>query len=498
MLNFKRSQMKASNQLPFLVAILFICTSLGTVRAQSLRIVYDFIKDDVTYYRTKPGDKKGKEISSPIVGRNKMVQVEVVNFNKFVYTASSTFTSQKVEEQSDMSLMNIISPLVMPAGSGSFFTTMGGTLPTEIGRGGLLSMEDASSAYDDMNVAFRTMNELENNIKSMDYAIRKLNSLRYNAYLPTDTIVELADHLVETIFKKPTVRQSDFTDAIVAFNTSYSKASASLSASSLRFLNAYGEYDSNTEGDFEGKGMDKMVRQFRTAVVDPSIGIDPDVMTARIDLLETIYTSIKSNNFAFNASHAAKDDEVELLLKFFQNPASTDSTGPALANLTDESLLALVKDKKINIIVRGDMKINTSIGLGFPKFSSSEEFFNKDSVITSQSGSSYSPNLAAYINFYPYTGRIANLGGTFGIGVPLNDPNRNVNMLMGAVALFGSKNRVAIHGGLTLGQVKKLDEGFAVGDYLLSATQVVPTRNNWEWGGFVGISFNLVRAAETQ
>ena len=70
--------------------------------AQSLRIEYDFIQDEVRYYRTKPGDRIGKEISSPVVGRNKLVTVEVVNFNKFVYAADVTYTSRTVEKQSDM------------------------------------------------------------------------------------------------------------------------------------------------------------------------------------------------------------------------------------------------------------------------------------------------------------------------------------------------------------------------------------------------------------
>lgn len=484
---------KSSFQL-FVVSVLLICMGSYTARAQSLRIVYDFIKDDVTYFRTKPGDKIGKEISSPVVGRNKIVHVEVVNFNKFVYTANSTFTSKLIAEESEMSLMSIIAPLVMPAGSGTFFTSLGGKLPDEVSRGGLLSSQEASDAYDDMREAYTLLDQLESNVKSMDYAIKKLNALRYNPYLPTDTIVRMADYLIETIFKKPAVRQSDFSDAILTFNNRYSAARNSLNSSSTKFLIAYDEYASNTEGDFEGMGMDETVRSFRTNLNEPSNQVDPEYITERIDLLETIYTSIKSTNFAFNTSQAAKDDEIELVLGFYQNPVNADSSGPAIANLTNLSLLSLVKDKKINIIVRGDMKINTSVGLGFPKFRSSVDYFNRDSVISSQSGGDYSPNLAAYVNFYPYTGRIVNIGGTFGIGVPLNDQNRNVNMFMGGVALFGSKNRVSIHGGLTLGQVKNLDEGYIVGDHLLSATQEVPIRNSWEWGGFVGISFSLPKA----
>jgi len=42
-----------------------------------------------------------------------------------------------------------------------------------------------------------------------------------------------------------------------------------------------------------------------------------------------------------------------------------------------------------------------------------------------------------------------------------------------------------------LGQVKKLDGGYNVGDSYVSSDLLVPTRNVWEWGSFVGISFNI-------
>ena len=103
------------------LAIVIVQLIHTDLKAQSLRIVYDFIQDEVRYYKTKPGDAFGKEISSPVVGRNKLVTVEVVNFNKFVYAADATYKSKLVEKQSDMGFLDIVSPLVNPIGSGSFF-----------------------------------------------------------------------------------------------------------------------------------------------------------------------------------------------------------------------------------------------------------------------------------------------------------------------------------------------------------------------------------------
>ncbi|MBO6516137.1 MAG: hypothetical protein JJ975_06275 [Bacteroidia bacterium] len=480
--------MKTSRIYLILCCIMAVSVS---AQAQSLRIVYDFIQDDIKYYRTKPGDAIGKEIGSPIVGRNKLVTVEVVNFNKFVYAANATYTSKVVESQSDIGFLDIVSPLINPLGSGSFFTSLGGNLPEEIGRGGVLSTRGASSAYDDILNSYKQLTQLESSMKSVEYAIQKLNKLKYNPYLPTDTIVNMSNYIVGQIFNKPVVNPSDFSAVIVSMNKDYGNSIANLKTASVAFLREYNDYASRNTEAFEGRGLDQVVRNFNSEVQEISKTFNPDYITNQIDYLETVYTSIMATRFVFNSSHAAKDDEIELMLNFYKIPLGDDGQSPTTPDLNNLTSLPKVKDKKVSIVVKGDMKVTTSIGLAFPRFETSDDFINKDSFIVSQPGGKYSPNLAAYVNFYPYTGRTVNLGGTFGVGVPLQSENRNVNMFMGLTALFGSDSRVSLHGGFSLGQVKQLGEGYEVGDKLLSTSQEVPIRNIWEWGSFVGISFNI-------
>jgi hypothetical protein len=479
----------------YLLVIAFISV-FQTASAQSLRIVYDFIQDDIRYYKTQPGDPIGKEIASPIVGRNKLVTVEVVNFNKFVYAANATYTSKVVESQSDMGLLDVITPLVNPMGSGSFFKALGGTLPEEIGRGGVLSTRGASSAYDDILDAYNNLTDLEASVKSIEYAASKLNKLKYNPYLPTDTIVRMSNYIVGQIFNKPVVNPSDFSQVIVRMSRDYTRSVSDLKTSSVSFLKEYAEYAAMNEGQFEGRGLDQVVRNFNSEVNDISDRFNADYITKQIDYLETVYTSIVATRFKFNSSHAAKDDEIDLLLSFYKLPMNDDGTSSSVSDLNNLNALPKIKEKKVTITVRGDMKVTTSIGLAFPRYETTDDYINRDSFIVSQPGSKSSPNLGGYVNFYPYTGRTVNLGGTFGVGVPLQDENRNVNMYMGLTMLFGSESRVSLHGGASLGQVKKLGEGYAVGDQLLSSTQVVPVRNVWEWGTFIGISFNITKVGQ--
>jgi hypothetical protein len=130
--------------------------------------------------------------------------------------------------------------------------------------------------------------------------------------------------------------------------------------------------------------------------------------------------------------------------------------------------------------------------MAFPYFNDNNVFINKDSSITAVEGNNFTPNIAAYLNFYPYSGRNATIGGTFGVGVPISSDSKNFNFLMGASTIFGSNNRLVLNFGATLGQVNALDQGYEVGDKLQDALVDVPTRNAYQWGGFIGISFSLV------
>lgn len=469
-----------------IISLLFFASAAN---AQSLKIVYDFNKDELRYYKMGLGDKVDKEISQAIVGRNKNVQIEVINFNKFVYSANCVYEDSKVEETSSTGFFNVIKPLVFPTSTGSFFSSLGGT-PPETGRGGLLSSKSAATAYVDLQAAYTTLAKLESNVSNIDYVIKKLNELKYNPYLPTDTIVRMSEHLVENLFAKRTVSTGDFVDLVVLYNENYNNATSQLKRSTSQFLNAYGDYASSRGGEsFEGQGLDAYAKNLQTQLNAFTEELSSQDLTEKLNTLENLYTSIKVTTFTFNSSHMAKDDQIKISLAFFENAKDNEET--QTTDLDEIEALKKIKDKVIHVTVKGDMKINSSIGLGFPYFSDNENFINKDSFIVSQSGNNYSPNLAAYINFYPYSGRIMNIGGTFGVGVPLTSENRTLNMFMGMSALFGSDNRVALHAGATLGQVKTLDQGFIVGDQLLSNTQEVPTINSWQWGGFAGISFSL-------
>ena len=68
------------------------------------------------------------------------------------------------------------------------------------------------------------------------------------------------------------------------------------------------------------------------------------------------------------------------------------------------------------------------------------------------------------INFYPVIAENFNLGGSFGISIPIADGINGINYLFGPSIILGNQSRLALSGGIAYGPVKKLINGLEVGD----------------------------------
>lgn len=479
-----------------LASIVFVLAGLLTAEAQSLKIVYDFNTDNFTFYRVKAG-KPDEVLSYPVLRKNEMIHLEVVNFNKFVYSANCSFSSEDYVEDSDVSFMSLLTPIVMPGSSQSFFSALGGDASAGV-RGGLMSDRSAKAAYDDVTDAYTELYDLESVLRNIDYAITKLNDLRYNPYLPTDTIQAMSDQLIHLVFQKQTVNPSDFASYTNELTNQYRENTAQLSTATSHFMAAYSSYANEHPGEnFIGKELGTQVSAMSTSLDQFSSNMSLEDLTSKLNTLENLYTAIKSTTFKFNTSHMAEGDQINLTMSFYENPKNAETGEYEMASLSSLESLTKVRTKQIKILTR-DLKFTTSVGFGFPYFTNNVGYINRDSVITTQQGNNFSPNLSAFLNFYPYSGRNVNFGGTFGVGVPLTDQTRTVNMFIGVSTVFGTDNRIAIHAGAAVGQVKSLDQGYKVNDMLPTATTDVPTRNTWDIGGFFGISFKLSGSSNTQ
>jgi hypothetical protein len=153
-----------------------------------------------------------------------------------------------------------------------------------------------------------------------------------------------------------------------------------------------------------------------------------------------------------------------------------------------------LKTRNIKLYSTGGFKINTGIALTLNNFgSSSQEFYiEENGTIGADSNNYLTPNLSTMINFYPYLGENFNVGGSFGLSIPISGDNINgISFLLGPSLHFGSKSRLSLSGGLAYGPVNKLKNGLEVGDTPSSESIDTFTKSVYDFGYFFGISFSL-------
>ena len=127
--------------------------------------------------------------------------------------------------------------------------------------------------------------------------------------------------------------------------------------------------------------------------------------------------------------------------------------------------------------------------------SKSQDFYiTDDGMIGADQNDYFAPNLSTMINFYPYTGENFNIGGSFGLSIPISGESKakGINFLLGPSLHFGSKSRLSLSGGLAYGPVQKLTNGLEVGSDASNFFSVENfTKDVYDFGYFFGISFSL-------
>jgi hypothetical protein len=468
-----------------LFALLGMC--FFSLHAQNLLIRYDFLKDDYTFYRVKPG-KPPELIEKPVVGRNNTVKVEIVNFNKFVYAAKCNFEAGESDESSQVNFMSLLTPLVVPQSGASFLSQFGGGNANEENarNGSLFKDRLADQSYLAAQTSYKSLYEVERTLKNIDFSISKLQELKYNKYLPSDSIKKMASLLVTKAIKSENASHADFMNTIESLNNAYMTHLSSFKLSSEDFEGAFNRL-SSSRGETTAKNP---IKRLSDEVTKMEEFYDDDFISVKVNLLENMYESIINTEFRFNASDLAEKDFLDIKLDMYEYP--TDDEGlPKAVSQTELEDLVMVKNKKLKVTVKGDLKINSSLGLAFPYYANNFGYINVGGEIVEQPGNNFAPNISAFMNFYPYNGKLGQLGGTFGLGLPIAGDDRNLSVFLGGASLFGSKNRIVLNAGASLGQVTQLDMGLQNGEMLDNEFMDVPTRQVWQWGAFLGISFSV-------
>jgi len=206
-----------------------------------------------------------------------------------------------------------------------------------------------------------------------------------------------------------------------------------------------------------------------------------------LNKIKSLYTMLEASDFNRTYDYEIEADKVNIQLKFVQSEFAKTSNSS-----NDGSTL---KTRNIKLFSKGGFKVNTGVALTLNNFGSKSKdyYISEEGTVEADNNDHFTPNLSTMINFYPYTGSGFNIGGTFGLSIPISgDSNvKGVSFLLGPSLHFGTDSRVSISGGLAYGPVQKLTNGIEIGDTTSFGSVENFTKDVFDFGYFFGISFSL-------
>lgn len=437
-------------RLKYRILFAFVLTSLISLAQKKYKAQYDYQTDELFYFELDNSNKIVDTINGASLKRGSILMVEVNNVNPFALTLETTVEENSLHSSGGGfnfagllgNIQNIsggsLAPNApeLPAGD---FTNLGiggsrgsGTLVEDLEKMTTNLRALKKSLLSDMRNPNLTKNQIIKNVKY-------LASLYDDSRLP-----DPEDNLYYFLETLETLIRSDSEKLKTAINTN--ETDLSRGASVTRALKSYTEYNAD-----------------------------------EVDDVTDLFASVEAASFKQVYDYNVTVDKALIEIKFIPKTDLSDGDNTP------------VKVRSISVKAKGGFKINNGVALTLNNYKDvSKDFFvDQNGTIGSTPNDNFVPNLSTMINFYPIIGENFNLGGSFGLSIPIADDLRGVNFLIGPSVFFGNENRFSLSGGVAFGPVQKLTNGLQEGDTALSADVDNFTKNVYDVGFYMGISFSL-------
>ncbi|WP_157957275.1 hypothetical protein [Winogradskyella tangerina] len=458
-----------------LIALLCSMTVFGQDR---YRVTYDYQTEEVKYLKLDKNGNVSDTLNDSRIKRNSLVELKLQNVNPFA-----------VQVQTDVVEEDLVS-----AGQGFNFSSLLGGIKSftdddiNLNTSNLPDTKIFSSESGSRGSASATTNfeDLNNTMTNVSALKTTLLSNLLNPNLDKETIMK---NLVETADAEQDVR---LPSAKYNFYVYLARVEKSIKDSRSQLENNINAMSNELETSMEDEEVSRGELVSRNiALADlqrlmANLSQSTNRSLESLQELRALYTTLEASNFEQTYDYELSADKVDIELKFMQSDFSNDRD-------VDDTNTTL-KTRHIKLRSKGGFKINTSVAMTLNNFgSNSNKYFLDSGVIGADKNDFFVPNLSTMINFYPFMGENFNIGGSFGLSIPIstNDSIDGVNFLFGPSIFFGSKSRLSLSGGLAYGPVKQLTNGLSVGDTTGFDNVDDFTRNVYDFGYYFGISFSL-------
>jgi len=465
-----------------IISILTILlTSSLSLAQERYRITYDYATDKINYLRV---DKKNKVIDTldkPKIKRNSLIELKLSNVNPFA-----------VQVQTDVQEEDLIS-----TGQGFNFSSLLGSINSF--TGGNMDLNTSNLPDSDMfkseggtrgsTSARSSVDDLNNQITNVAALKSTLISNLLNPNLDKESIME---NLIKTADADLDSRLPSAQDNFYMYLAKVEKSIKDSKSQLESNISAMSQDIENTSAIIDkvasrGELVSRNIAMADLQRLMDNLNNSTGKSLQNLDELRSLYTILEASNFEQTYDYELSADKVNIELKFVQSDFSND--------LDNDDTSTTLKTRNIKMFSKGGFKINTSVAMTLNNFgnNSKDYFIDESGIIGADNNDFFVPNLSTMINFYPFMGDNFNIGGSFGLSIPISGNNSisGVNFLLGPSLFFGSKSRLALSGGVAYGPVKRLTNGLEVGDSTSFTSVDNFTKNVYDFGYYFGISFSL-------
>lgn len=446
---------------------------------EKYRIQYDYKTDNFEYFKLNKSNKIIDTLNNPKFKRNSLIEIKLLNINPFAVNIKTNVKEEEIHSSGSngFNFSNLLGGLSSVSGSDMKLNLT--NLPTN----SKLFQGESSSRSDKIENKFSELNNLSTNIDALK---KSLLANLTNPNLDKETILK---NLKEVASIQEDSRIADPNQNFHVYLSSLKKIVNEDSNTIATNINAIKDEIDTKVTDDSPVSRGELKAQNMTfnnlEVLLNKLSESSNWTTENLNKIESLYTSLEASTFEQTYDYEITADKVDLELEFIQSDFAN--------KLDDDSSVATLKTRHVKLFSKGGFKINTSVALTLNNFKSKsyDYFIDEEGVIGSDSNDYFIPNLSTMINFYPVIGENFNLGGSFGISIPIADGINGVNYLFGPSIILGNQSRLAISGGIAYGPVKKLINGLAVGDTTALNDVESFTKNVYDFGFYFGISFSI-------
>ena len=456
----------------FIISSLLLSTIIYS--QEKYQVVYDYATDNVNYLKL---DKHGQVIDTLSKGKFKKstpVEIKLRNVNPFALDVISNITEEEIHTQTDNSF-NFTSLL------GGISKFSGNKIPINIEN---LPIDEKNFTRGESRGSARGTVESYNKMTANIDAIK--STLLSNLLNPNMTKEQILGNVKKVSTEIITGKfSSDPNDNYYLFLTELERIlneDTQDIADYISLLSAdFGKTNSAQTMDFSSRGA--QYSKFSTTA--DNLTKSSYQNTDNIKEIKELYSKLEGSSFEKVYDYNIKSDKTNVNLKFVESTFAN--------TYDDDSEKTTIKERQLKLYSRGGFKINTSVAVTLNNFGtkSNNYYINENGIIGADANDNFVPNLSTMINFYPVLSESVNIGGSFGLAIPISDNIRGVNFLIGPSLFFGNNSRMSVSGGLAYGPVQRLTNGLEVGTETTITDISNYTRNVYDLGYYFGISFSI-------